>query len=65
VNPALKRALWCRWFHRWRRSRPSSVTSRDPSAGASLTLTAGFGRDFCRACENTDYGRAYRRWLAS
>jgi hypothetical protein len=65
VNPALKRLLWCRWFHRWRRSSPSSVTNRDPSTGAGLTLAAGPARVCCGACENVNYGRAYREWLAS
>ena len=30
MTGSLKRALWCRWFHRWhwpRGEKPSSVTS--------------------------------------
>jgi hypothetical protein len=63
---ALKRALWCRWFHRyrWRRGeKPASVTSS--AGGQSLRFSAGPGRSCCDACAGHNYGRAYRRWLAS
>ena len=67
--PSLKRSLWCRWFHRYRRQHaPASVVSEDPSgSGASLVLIdGGFGRTCCDACADTDYGsRAYKRWCAS
>ena len=67
MNPAVKRALWCRWFHRWRMPRhiAPAVTSRDPAGSASLTLSAGPHRNCCDACDDFDYGRAYRRWLAT
>ena len=68
VSIALKRALWCRWFHRWRMPRRAAapVVSRDPS-GQALRLTAGPRRSLCGACEGRDDygGRAYRRWCAS
>jgi hypothetical protein len=67
VNPRLKRALWCRWFHRWRwpsGGKPSSVTSA--IGGQALVLTAGPGRTCCDACRDTEpMTRAYRQWLAS
>lgn len=71
MNPSLKRSLWCRWFHRYRRPRgfkPVSVRSEDPSgSGAALVLIdGGFGRTCCDACADTDYGtRAYKRWCVS
>jgi hypothetical protein len=67
VNPRLKRALWCRWFHRYRMPRhpAPAVTSRDPAGSASLTLSAGPSRTSCDACQDTSYGRAMRKWLAS
>lgn len=68
MNPALKRALWCRWFHRWHMPRrPESVTSADPSgSGAYLVLTGGPHRDFCDACADAaPRSRAYDRWCAS
>ena len=67
MNPRLKRALWCRWFHRWHMPRrpAAAVTSRDPAGSAALRLSAGPGRTYCDACDGFDYGRAYQRWLAS
>jgi hypothetical protein len=68
MNPRLKRALWCRWFHRWRMDRRPAppVTSTYPGAGASLRMTAGPHRSFCDACEDVNYySRAARRWEAS
>ena len=66
-SPRLKRALWCRWFHRWHMPRypAPAVTSRDPAGSASFTLSAGPHRSCCDACLDFDYGRAHRRWLAS
>jgi hypothetical protein len=66
MNPRVKRALWCRWFHRWhwpRGEHPASVTSA--AGGQALRLSAGPARTFCDACEDTGYGRAYQKWLAS
>ena len=67
VNLSLKRALWCRWFRRWRMPRDPApaVVSREPGGSASLRLSAGPSRNFCAACESYDYGRCYRRWLTS
>ncbi len=65
----IKRALYCRWFHRWRMPRrvAAPVVSRDPSgSGQALVLSAGPHRNYCDACADTDYGsRAYKRWCAS
>ncbi len=68
MSPRLKRALWCRWFHRYRmpKPQPSPVTSSVPGQPGALRFTAGPGRDFCDACEHHDYAtRAARRWLTS
>ena len=68
MTPALKRALWCRWFHRWHMPRrPESVTSLDPDgSGAALVLTGGPHRNCCDACEDAaPRSRAYDRWCAS
>lgn len=67
MSPRLKRALWCRWFHRWRMARRpvSSVTSSIPGQPGALRLTAGPHRTSCDACDGHNYGRAYQKWLAS
>ena len=67
MNAALKRALWCRWFHRWRMPRrpAPAVTSSVPGSSGALRLSAGPARTSCDACHDTDYGRAMRKWLAS
>ncbi len=68
TGAAVKRALWCRWFHRyrWRHGkRPQAVVSTDPGTGQSLRMTAGPGRTLCDACADRDYGRALKQWLAS
>ena len=70
MRARIKRALWCRWFHR--AHMPRKVQSRDfhplsGVAGASLRMTAGPGRTFCWACENESSAyasRAARRWEA-
>jgi hypothetical protein len=63
----IKRALWCRWFHRWHMPRypAPAVSGRDPAGSSSFTLSAGPHRSCCDACRDFDYGRAHRRWLAS
>jgi hypothetical protein len=69
VNPRLKRALWCRWFHRWHMPRHPAppVVSRDPSeSGQTLRLSAGPHRNCCDACTGEPFeNRTYRKWLAS
>ena len=63
MTPALKRALWCRWFHRWHRAPiPPPPPGTPPTAAI---ITSRFERRDCRACEDTDYGRAYGRRYAS
>src|ERR1035441_3136356 len=39
----IKRALWCRWFHRWHMPRypAPAVSGRDPAGSSSFTLSAG------------------------
>jgi len=44
MSEQFKRALWCRWFHRWRQN-----------AGPQ----GGWSRLFCHACEDFDYGEAH------
>jgi hypothetical protein len=64
-NGAVKRALWCRWFHRWRMRRhvPDPVVSSVPGQPGALAMTAGPHRNFCGACEDHPYAsRAARRW---
>jgi hypothetical protein len=41
---AVKRALWCRWFHRW---HPTLWYGPHPG---------GQARTVCWACEDRDYG---------
>lgn len=68
MNAALKRALWCRWFHRYRmpRTQAAPVTSSIPGQPGALRLTAEPSRSLCDACEHHDYAsRAARRWLTS
>ena len=62
---ALKRALWCRWWHRYRWQRTGKTTTARLD-GLALVLTAGPHRNCCWACENhPPMSRAYRKWLAS
>ena len=66
MSGALKRVLWCRWFHRYRMPRRPSVpvTSSVPGGTGVLRMTAGPRRACCGACRDTDYAsRAARRWL--
>ncbi len=66
-GPRLKRALWCRWFHRYRMPRrpAPAVVSSVPGNSGALRLSAGPHRNCCDACDDFGYGRAYRKWLAS
>ena len=63
MTPALKRALWCRWFHRWHRVPIPVPPPGTPSTAA--IITSCFERRDCTACEDAGYGRAYARRLAS
>lgn len=68
MTPALKRALWCRWFHRYRRHVHDRIISEDPSGSGVAFIIGGvsFGRTFCDACEDAPpRSRAYDRWCAS
>ena len=50
MTPALKRALWCRWFHRWHRAPiPPPPPGTPPTAAI---ITSRFERRDCRACED-------------
>ena len=79
MNPALKRSLWCRWFHRYRMSCPvpEAVTTVSPDGREAIRMSAGPGRSCCFACSDalTDEERfawelraatpAARAWFAS
>ena len=64
MNLSLKRALWCRWFHRYHRAPiPDPPPGTPPHAAI---ITSRFVRRWCRACEDADYGScAGRRKLAA
>lgn len=57
VGGQLKRALWCRWFHRWRRDL-GSVPFQTTTGTAPWIMVIGptFRRTSCGACEDFDYG---------
>jgi len=68
VSAAVKRALWCRWFHRFRMPRhPGPPVLTPGPEGGMLVLHAGPHRASCGACHGReDYqSRAVRRWSAS
>ena len=69
VSAAVKRALWCRWFHRYRmprRPEPPVLTPARDGGGGMLVMHAGPSRTCCDACEGREYeSRAARRWSAS